>query len=50
MTMDNKQRIHALILTNTQNDNDNTLTTEVFNEYLQALNEVESCQKKTHHW
>ncbi|HAZ80239.1 MAG TPA: enoyl-CoA hydratase/isomerase family protein [Porticoccaceae bacterium] len=47
MTMDIKQGIHILTLTNVQNGNDNTLTTEVLDEYLQALDEVELYQKNT---
>ena len=47
MQLDIRQGIHVLTLTNTENGNENTLTTEVLNEYLTALDEVESYQGNT---
>ncbi len=42
MELDVRQGIHVLTLTDTENGNENTLTTEVMNDYLAALDEVES--------
>ena len=37
MELDVRQGIHVLTLTDTENGNENTLTTEVMNDYLAAL-------------
>ena len=42
MQLDVRQGIHVLTLTNTRDGNENTLTTNVMNDYLAALDEVES--------
>lgn len=47
MELDVRQGIHVLTLTDTENGNENTLTTEVMNDYLAALDEVESYQGNT---
>ena len=47
MELEIKQGIHVLTLTNTSNSNENTLTTEVMNDYLAALDEVENYRGNT---
>jgi|TARA_B100000768_G_scaffold79330_1_gene75476 enoyl-CoA hydratase/carnithine racemase len=47
MELDVRQGIHVLTLTNTKNGNDNTLTSDVMNEYLSALDQVESFEDST---
>ena len=47
MQLDVRQGIHVLTLTNTRDDNENTLTTNVMNDYSAALDEVESLSGKS---
>ena len=47
MQLDVRQGIHVLTLTNTRDDNENALTTNVMNDYLAALDEVESFSGNT---
>ena len=47
MKLDIRQGIHVLTLTNTQNGNENTLTTEVMHDYLAALDEIECYEGNT---
>ena len=47
MRLDFKHGIHVLTLTNTRDGNENTLTTNVMNDYLAALDEVESFSGNT---
>ena len=47
MQLDFRQGIHVLTLTNTRDGNENTLTTNVMNDYLAALDEVESFSGNT---
>ena len=47
MELDVRQGVHVLTLTNTRDGNENTLTTNVMNEYLAALDEVENFSGNT---